>query len=94
MKELVDIQVALATAEDMDVFDEDKMEMAAECLNTILHMLYDSVDDDINASQLERMIQHVWDTWREDSYLLAIDEQDLRDWVDHLIASWDDAPIE
>lgn len=47
MKELVDIHVALATSEDMDVFDEEQAEEAAEQLNIILHMLYDKADDDI-----------------------------------------------
>jgi len=90
---MVDIHVALATAEDMDVFDEEQAEEAAEQLNVVLHMLYDSVDYDIAVESLEKMIQQVWDTWREDPNLLTIDVQDLRDWVDQLLATWDDAHI-
>jgi hypothetical protein len=93
VKELVDIHVALATAEDMDVFDEYEAEEAAEQLNVILHMLYDRVDDDIQVDTLEKMIQHVWENWREDPDLLGIDAQDLSDWVDQLLATWDDAHI-
>lgn len=93
MKEFVDIQVALATAEDMDVFGDEHAEEAAEQLNTVLHMLYDKADEDIQTSDLEQMIQQVWDTWREDRQLLSIDPQDLSDWVDQLLATWDDAHI-
>lgn len=94
MKEFVDIQVALATSDDMDIWEDDEAEQAAEVLNTILHMLYDRADVDIESAKLEQLIQHVWDTWREDEQILAIDEQDLSDWVDHLLATWDDAHIE
>lgn len=92
MKHLVDIHVVLATPEDMD-FWEDQADEATEKLNMILHMLYDSADEDIEPSQLENMLQHIWENWREDSHLLDIDDEDLRDWVDHLLASWDDANI-
>lgn len=93
MKELVDIHVALATAEDMDVFDDEQAEEAAEQLNVILHMLYDKVDDDVEVQKLEDMIQHCWENWRENPDLLAIDPFDLSDWVDQLLATWDDAHI-
>ena len=92
MKHLIDIHVVLATTEDME-FWEDQAEEATEKLNMILHMLYDAADEDISQSQLENMLQHVWENWREDSHLLDIDDEDLRDWVDHLLASWDDADI-
>ena len=93
MKEFVDLQVVLATEEDMNVFDEDSAQEAAEQLNMILHMLYDRVNDDIPSESLEHMLQKVWDTWREDPNLLTIDPLDLRDWVDQLLATWDDAHI-
>ncbi|MCC2604375.1 hypothetical protein [Planctobacterium marinum] len=93
MKEFFDIHVVLATAEDMDVFDEEQAEEAAEQLNTILHLLYDKADEDIPVEQLENMVQHVWENWREDADLLSIDAQDLSDWVDQLLATWDDAHI-
>lgn len=91
MKELIDIQVALATPADMDVFDEEEAELAADMLNQILHMLYDRADEDISPETLENMIQHCWETWCEDQQLIALDEIDLSDWVDQLIATWDDA---
>ncbi len=89
MKHLVDIHVVLATTEDFDLWEE-QAEEAAEKLNTILHMLYDSADEDIESEKLENLLQHVWENWREDSHLLDIDDVDLRDWVDHLLATWDD----
>jgi hypothetical protein len=91
VKELIDIQVVLATPEDMDVFDPEDAESAADALNQILHMLYDRVDDDIATETLENMIQHCWETWLEDQQLIVLDEIDLSDWVDQLIATWDDA---
>lgn len=93
MKELFDIHVVLATSEDMDIFDDEHAEEAAEQLNTILHMLYDKADEDTSVEKLENMVQHIWDNWREDSNLLSIDLQDLSDWVDQLLATWDDAHI-
>lgn len=93
MKEIFDIHVVLATPEDMDVFDDDLAEEAAEQLNTLLHMLYDKADEDTSVEKLENMVQHVWENWREDRELLAIEPQDLSDWVDQLLATWDDAHI-
>ncbi|TDF41819.1 hypothetical protein EYS14_02955 [Alteromonadaceae bacterium M269] len=89
MKHLIDIQVALATTDDMQ-FWEDNAELATDKLNTILHVLYDRADEDVPVQKLENMIQHVWEHWNEDAYLLDIDEVDLCDWVDHLLATWDD----
>lgn len=89
MKHTIDIQVVLATVADMD-FWEDKAPEATDRMNTILHMLYDNADEDINSTTLENMIQYIWENWREDAHLLDIDEDDLYDWVDQLLATWDD----
>jgi predicted ArsR family transcriptional regulator len=89
MKHFVDIHVALATVEDMDYWDE-QAEEAADKLNSMLHLLYDHADEDINSESLENMIQYIWENWRQDSHLLDIDEDDLHDWVDQLLATWDD----
>ena len=89
MKHTIDIQVVLATVDDMDFWDERASE-AMDRLNTILHMLYDKAHEDINSTSLENMIQYIWENWREDAHLLDIDEVDLYDWVDQLLATWDD----
>jgi len=89
VKNTIDIHVVLATAEDMDFWD-DRVEEATDRFNTILHMLYDQADEDINSTSLGNMIQYIWENWREDAHLLDIDEDDLYDWVDQLLASWDD----
>jgi hypothetical protein len=89
MKHMVDIHVILATVEDME-FWEDQAEEAADRLNSLLHMLYEKADEDIDSVSLENMIQYIWENWREDSHLLDIDEDDLYDWVDQLLATWDD----
>lgn len=86
---MIDIQVVLATVEDMD-FWEDRVYEATDRFNTILHMLYDKADEDINTTSLENMIQYIWENWREDAHLLDIDEDDLYDWVDQLLSTWDD----
>ena len=86
---MVDIHVTLATLEDME-FWEDQAEEAADRLNSLLHMLYEKADEDIDSVSLENMIQYIWENWREDSHLLDIDEDDLYDWVDQLLATWDD----
>ena len=89
MKNTIDIQVVLATVEDMDFWD-DRAGEATDRMNTILHMLYDKAHEDINSTSLENMIQYIWENWREDAHLLDIDEVDLYDWVDQLLATWDD----
>ncbi|MFQ3220553.1 MAG: hypothetical protein ACI8R9_001599 [Paraglaciecola sp.] len=89
MKSSVDIHVALATTEDMD-FWEDRTEEATDRFNALLHMLYDNADEDIETANLEHMIHYIWENWREDSYLLDIDDDDLHDWVDQLLSTWDD----
>ena len=89
MKHMIDIHVTLATVEDMD-FWEDRVEEATDRFNSILHMLYQKADEDIDSVSLENMIQYIWENWREDSHLLDIDEDDLYDWVDQLLATWDD----
>ena len=60
MKSSIDIHVTLATLDDME-FWEDNAEEAMDRFNALLHMLYDSADDD-----------------------------DLFDWVDQLLSTWDD----
>jgi len=89
MKHMVDIHVVLATVDDMEYWDE-RAEEAADRLNSLLHMLYQKAHEDINSTTLENMIQYIWENWREDSHLLDIDEDDLYDWVDQLLATWDD----
>jgi hypothetical protein len=89
MKNTVDIHVVLATVVDMEYWDE-QAEDAADRLNCLLHMLYEKAHEDINSTTLENMIQYIWENWREDSHLLDIDEDDLYDWVDQLLATWDD----
>ena len=90
MKSLLDIHVALSTPEDLDVW-EDLAEAASDRLNDLLFMLYDRAPEDTPVERLEHQIQTIWDVWREDQHLLDIDPQDLSDWVDHLVATWDDA---
>lgn len=90
MKSLLDIHVALATPADMDIW-EDQAEAAADRLNDLLFMLYERAPEDASVTQLEHQIQKIWEIWLEDEHLLDIDTQDLSDWVDHLLATWDDA---
>ena len=89
MKHLIDIQTALATREDMEFWEQDA-EQAMDTFNTLLHLLYDKADEYIAVEKLENMIQFIWENWREDSFLLDIDEDDLYDWVDQFLATWDD----
>ena len=90
MKYNVDIHVVLSTFEDMDDFHDDPDE-ASERLNFILHAMYDRDDEDIETERLEKLLHHVWESWQQDSHLLEIDDDELLDWVDHTLATWDDA---
>ncbi|MAQ02407.1 MAG: hypothetical protein CL586_09940 [Alteromonadaceae bacterium] len=90
MKHMVDIQVVLATWEDMEDVFEDPDE-AAERLNTVLHMVYDRAEEDIETERLEKILAHTWSIWHQDDNLLYVNDDDLLDWVDHLLATWDDA---
>lgn len=93
MKHLVDIHVVLSTEADMEQW-EDQAGEASDKLNDILFMLYDAAPEDIEVRRLESMFQKVWEHWLEDQYLLDIDSADLRDWVDQLLATWDDAQLD
>ncbi|MBT0587126.1 hypothetical protein [Alteromonas oceanisediminis] len=90
MKTFIDIHTVLSTPEDMSD-QHDDLEAASDALNVVLHSLYDQVDDDIPVSQLEKMIQHCWEFWHTEQQLTEIDDDDLRDWVDQLLATWDDS---
>ena len=89
MKCSIDIHVTLATRDDMD-FWEDNAEEATDRFNSLLHQLYDRADEDIDTVSLENMIQYIWENWRNDSHLLDIDDDDLFEWVDQLLSTWDD----
>lgn len=90
MKHMVDVQVVLATWQDMEDVFEDPDE-AAERLNTVLHMVYDRAEEDIETERLEKILAHTWSIWHQDDNLLYVNDDDLLDWVDHLLATWDDA---
>lgn len=90
MKDNVDIHVVLATADDMDDYHTDPHE-AAERLNFILHAVYDRADEDIETQRLERILHYSWEQWHQNGSLLDIEDDELLDWVDHTLATWDDA---
>ncbi|GEA11082.1 hypothetical protein [Alteromonas sp. KUL49] len=90
MKYNVDIHVVLSTYEDMEDMHDDPDE-ASERLNFILHAIYDRAEDDIETSRLEKILQFTWENWQQDKLLLDIDDDELLDWVDHTLATWDDA---
>ncbi|MDB2330143.1 hypothetical protein N9V74_00370 [Alteromonas sp.] len=89
MKSNVDIHVVLSTFEDMEDFHDDPDE-ASERLNFILHAIYDAADEDIETSRLEQILHHAWESWQQDAHLLEIEDDELLDWVDHALATWDD----
>jgi hypothetical protein len=88
MKHFVDIHVVLSTAEDMDDV-HDSPSAASENLNSILHMIYDAADDDIPSQELENILSFAWEHWHQDKHLSDIEVDDLVDWVDHLLNTWD-----
>ena len=90
MKDSVDIHVVLATTNDMDERHEDPAE-AAERLNFILHAVYDRAEEDIETERLERILHYTWEQWQQNRSLLEIEDDELLDWVDHTLATWDDA---
>jgi len=89
MKELIDIHVVLATAADFEQWEEEASE-AADKFNIIIYALYDAVDDDVDVSEFERMLQHVWEIWSVDQQILQIDDADFVSWVSEMLNSWDD----
>lgn len=93
MKQNVDIHVILATSQDMEDYHDDPYE-AAEQLNFILHGIYDRAGDDVDTSWLEKLLHFCWETWHQDPNLSEIDEEELLDWVDQQLATWDDADNE
>lgn len=88
MKYSVDIHTILSTPQDMDDV-HDLPDAASDKLNTILHMVYDAVDEEIVPHVLERMLSYVWEHWHQDKHLSDIELDDLVDWVDHLVNNWE-----
>ncbi len=88
MKSSVDIHIILSTPEDMEDLHDDPLG-ASDKLNEVLHLVYDLADEDICPSELENMLSFVWEHWHQDKYLSDIEVDDLVDWVDHLINTWD-----
>lgn len=93
MKELFDIHVVLATASDMDDVHDDP-EAAAEQLNVILHLVYDRANEEESPQRIEKIAHHCWEIWARNPQLTEIDEEELVDWVDHTLATWDDADFD
>ena len=90
MKYSVDIQVVLSTPEDMLDVHDDPSE-ASERLNFILHAVFDRAEEEIETDRLERILHFCWESWQQDSNLMDIDDDELLDWVDHTLATWDDS---
>jgi len=88
MKQFIDIHTVLSTPADMDDIHENP-DVASDKLNEILHLVYDSVEDDIDSVELENILAHVWEYWHQDQHLSDIEVDDLVDWVDHLLHTWD-----
>ncbi|MFC6440141.1 hypothetical protein [Bowmanella sp. JS7-9] len=89
MKELFDIHVVLSTAEDFEQFEEEAQDVS-EQFNDMLHYLYSRVDDDIDTEALARLFQHVWEYWSQEPQFNEIEVDELFDWVDQLLATWED----
>ncbi len=89
MKELFDIHVVLSTSEDFEQYDE-QAEEASELFNEMLHHLYAAIDDDKPVGEIEQLFQHVWEHWTNEPQLIDIDTDELFDWVDQLLATWED----
>ncbi|MGB3726764.1 MAG: hypothetical protein WA981_13425 [Glaciecola sp.] len=93
MKHFIDIHTVLSTAQDMDDLHDDP-EGASDKLNLILHMVYDALDDDAPVETTEKMLSYVWEHWHQDKHLSDIEVDDLVDWVDHLLNTWDNLPTD
>lgn len=90
MKQLVDIHTMLSTPDDMEDVHDDPYE-ASEKLNVILHLVFDRIDEDDDVEKIHSIIEKTWERWHLDDYLLDIEVDDLVDWVDHLLRTWDDS---
>jgi hypothetical protein len=78
VKDFVDIHVLLSTPDDMEDVHDDPYE-ASEKLNTILHLVFDHIDDDEEVEKIHRIIEKTWEHWHLESYLLEIEVDDLVD---------------
>jgi hypothetical protein len=90
MKEFVDIHVILATYEDM-IDHHDDPDRACEAFNTLLHMLFDALPEDMEVAAIEQCMQYCWEHWANDTQLVDFDDDELQQVVDHILASWEDA---
>lgn len=93
MKELIDIHTVLSTPEDMEDHHDDP-DQASDSLNLLLHAVYLKSEEDISPFKLDKMLQHVWEFWHKEQQLTEIDDDDLTDWVDQMLATWDDSDLD
>ena len=93
MKHFVDIHTILSTPNDMDDLHDDPYG-ASDKLNLALHMTYDALSEDEDVSTIEKMLTFVWEHWHQDKYLSDIEVDDLVDWVDHLVDTWDNEALD
>jgi hypothetical protein len=92
MNLLIDVHTVLSTPSDLDDWHDDP-EHASEQLNIMLHQVADHCVNDDNAIRFEQLCQQIWEYWYKDRSLSEIDEDDLLDWVDQQLATWDDSDM-
>lgn len=93
MKHLIDIHTILSTPSDMDDMHDDP-EAASDKLNIALHLVYELLDEDEELVNVEKILAFVWEHWHQDKYLSEIEVDDLVDWVDHLVNTWDNESLD
>ena len=49
---------------------------------------------DVALGKAGLILHYCWETWVNEPQIVEIDDDDLHDWVDHLLTSWDDTLID
>ncbi|WP_017445987.1 hypothetical protein [Gayadomonas joobiniege] len=86
MKESLSIHEFLVDPQDLAEQHED-FELAADNYNQIVHLLYQTADDEIAAAELNAWLESLWFSLAADEYLTEFeDENEMMLWVENFIA--------
>jgi len=88
MKEFIVIHDYLVAESVVGDWDGQE-ELATEKLNEIYHTLYDLAEEDIDPSELEPLLNLVWETWIGQDVLPDLETDDIYEWCRNVLENRD-----
>ncbi|GGW58416.1 hypothetical protein [Alishewanella tabrizica] len=80
MKDLLSVQDYLLQVSDVGDWDGEE-ELVADKLNTIIHVVWDALPDNLTSKEISFLMPQIWDQLRGDTVLVDVDEDELIGWA-------------